>query len=93
MNQKEQLTDTAQKIVRLLRAGDSSEASSQLNLFLASVQQVLLSGSTASRPVLAALQTTLESMQRHDWVALADALEFTLIPLLPCTDQAQEGTT
>ena len=89
MNQKEQLTDTAQKIVRLLRAGDSSEAASQLNLFLASVQQVLLSGSTAPGPMLSALQTTLVSMERHDWVALADALEYTIIPLLPRTKQTQ----
>jgi hypothetical protein len=73
------------EVVRSARTGAYGDAASQLNEALQSVQSALSAG-TVDPEVLNKLKISLETLflvqKQHDWVAVADLIEYELIGLL-----------
>ena len=72
-------------VVPHARRGELGEASSRLNAALVALQGPLTSGAmpeSAVRDLGTSLETLLAMQEQQDWVALADVLEFELVPML-----------
>lgn len=74
---KEKLIDTANK----LRLGQEAEGSQRLRECLDHLESMLPT-LTHSQSILAKVPEMLAAQDRHDWMGLADYLEYELPPLL-----------
>ncbi len=67
------------------RTGGYSDAASKLNACLQELQPLLRSGAVPAavlKKIAFSLETVLLMQQQHDWVAVADVVEFELLSLL-----------
>ncbi len=73
-----------QFLVRLIRTGAYSDASSKLNRCILMIQEQLpklaQQNPKAMQSVLDAVHRMLKHLEKQDWVAFADVVEFELIP-------------
>jgi hypothetical protein len=85
--QVKQIDELLPSIVRQCRLGDYGDAAGGLNRFIAAVQSMQKSAECAAVPKAVtdkfnySLETVLLMLQNKDWVAVADVIEYELIPL------------
>jgi hypothetical protein len=85
--QVKQIDELLPSIVRHCRLGDYGDAAGGLNRCITAVQSMQKSAEYAAVPKAGtdkfnySLETVLLMLQNRDWVAVADVIEYELIPL------------
>jgi hypothetical protein len=81
----EVIISTLKTISRLARTGNYADAASSLNRCLVMIDKPLTAGAktadTGIKKIMYSLQTLLSMLEQQDWIAIADIIDYELVPL------------